>query len=189
MTTAEAAARTPEPAGDALLLSRAQGGDADAFSELLRPLYESGHRVATSILLNSGEAEDALQEATVRAWRRLGGLREIESIEGWFLSIVVNESRRRLRGRWHRVLPWGLPRHSMEPRDHHDAHDIRSVVQDALMRLDAEHRVVLVLRYYYDLPLQRVAEQLRLPVGTVKSRLSRATDRLRDVLSSTEMMS
>jgi RNA polymerase sigma-70 factor (ECF subfamily) len=160
------------------------------FAQLMHPLYVAGHRLAASILLNSAEAEDALQDATARAWRRLGSLRDPEKLAPWFYSIVVNEARRRSHSPWRLVLARGL---RLDPakssREAIDARDLSEVVRHALLALDVEQRTVVVLRHYHDLRVEDIAAQLNVPVGTVKSRLSRATDRLRHTLTALEVVS
>jgi RNA polymerase sigma-70 factor (ECF subfamily) len=157
----------------ATLAERARDGDGEAFVELTQPLQLGAYRLAAAILADAHEAQDAVQEATVRAWRSIGRLRDPETVAGWYRSIVVNECRRSRRSPWRRWLPFGLqrvvPAHAAD-----DALELGVVVRETLDRLSADHRVVLVLHHYFDVSLADIAEQLGVPLGTVKSRLNRA---------------
>jgi len=86
--------------GEADLLARARGGDKPAFESLLAPVFAMGARLAYAMLLDRTEAEDVVQDATVKAWRRLGNIRPGADFTPWFLGIVANECRTVRRGRW-----------------------------------------------------------------------------------------
>lgn len=182
MTNAEAMPVTAEePVSSSVeLLGRARQGDADAFCTLIRPLTASAHRVAAAILCDRTEAEDAVQDASARAWKQLRTLRDPERLRSWYFQIVVNESRRRLGHSWHRVVPLGLGFVSTAPRG--DDRDGDLDVRRALLRLSVDHRVVVVLRHCHDLTVDQIANELGVPAGTVKSRLNRGTERLRHLL-------
>src|SRR4051794_33755079 len=86
-------------------LSRALEGDSDSFTRLIEPLLDPAYRLAAVMLADRTAAEDAVQEAAVKAWRKLRQLRgEATSLRPWFLSIVANECRMMRRGRWWSVL-------------------------------------------------------------------------------------
>jgi RNA polymerase sigma-70 factor (ECF subfamily) len=186
MTDAEAGALIPDHPITDSLVARASEGDPDAFVALLRPFDRSAFRLAVSILGDVSEAEDALQDANARAWRHLRRVRDPQRVEAWYLAIVGNECRRRLGNPWRKVFVSGLQ--AMRPaRQAADTHDVNDAVRQALRGLSPEQRAVLVLRHYFDLPLEQIASQLGLPLGTVKSRLNRASDRLRAVLTAMEV--
>jgi RNA polymerase sigma-70 factor (ECF subfamily) len=122
-------------------------------------------------------AEDAVQEAALLAWRKLGNLRPGSEMRPWFLAIVANQCRTTARGRWWTVLriegrTWPAP--GFEDRIVRGA-DLRS----ALRKLAPEHREALVLRYFLDLPVEEVAAIAGVPTGTVKSRINRALAAMR----------
>src|SRR5690242_8862455 len=75
------------------LIRAARAGDGAAFAELIRPSYKQAFRIAYAMLQNDDEAEDAIQQASLKAWRRLGNLREGTSVGPWFLGIVNSQCR------------------------------------------------------------------------------------------------
>src|SRR6202049_3056032 len=88
-------------------VSRAKAGDRAAFDELVGPLVDQGFRLAFWMLHDREAAEDAVQEATVRSWRKLGNLRPGAEMRPWFLAIVANQCRTVARGRWWSVTHLG----------------------------------------------------------------------------------
>src|SRR5712664_4952621 len=87
------------------LMVSAAAGDADSFAALLEPLLDPAYRLAAVMLADRSSAEDAVQEASVKAWRKLRQLRgDVTSLRPWFLSIVANECRMARRQRWWSVL-------------------------------------------------------------------------------------
>src|SRR6266478_2832242 len=89
---------------EAELIRDAKHGDGAAFAQLLRPQYDVAFRLALGLLHDANEAEDAVQEAAFKAWRRLGNLREGTSLRPWFLAIVANQCRTVSRRRWWSVV-------------------------------------------------------------------------------------
>ncbi|HVH64102.1 MAG TPA: sigma factor, partial [Candidatus Dormibacteraeota bacterium] len=87
------------------VMTRARGGDADSFAALVDPVLDRAFRLAAVMLADRAAAEDAVQEASVKAWRKLRSLRgDVDSFAPWFLSIVANECRMMRRTRWWSVL-------------------------------------------------------------------------------------
>ena len=165
------------------ILARAAKGDADSFASLIEPLLDSAYRLAAVMLGDRGAAEDAVQEASIKAWRKLGQLRgDVGSLRPWFLSIVANESRMTRRTRWWSVVK--LP----EFPDRSSQEDSSSpALHDALMRLRPDERLPLMLHFYLDLPLDEVAKTLGVSPSAAKSRIYRAARRLRSDLTLEEV--
>jgi RNA polymerase sigma-70 factor (ECF subfamily) len=163
---------------DAELARRARDGDRSAFDQLIGPLVDQGFRLAFGMLHDRQAAEDAVQEAAVRSWRKLGNLKPGYEMRPWFLAIVANQCRDMFRGRWWSVLRIDLPTGSTVGAFEDQVvrtEDLRA----ALRRLAPVHREVLVLHYLLDLPLDEVAAIGGIPVGTVKSRINRALAAMR----------
>jgi RNA polymerase sigma-70 factor (ECF subfamily) len=165
---------------DADLVSRAKAGDRLAFERLVAPLVEQAFRLAYGMLHDREAAEDAAQEAAIRAWRKLNNLRPGTSMRPWFLGIVANQCRSTVRSPW-----WSVLRLEVPPPTSTSGHGFEDSVASgedmrvALRRLAPDHREVLILHYYLDLPLQEVAAIAGVPVGTVKSRINRALAAMR----------
>jgi RNA polymerase sigma factor (sigma-70 family) len=167
-------------AAQAELIRRAQRGDREAFGQLAA--QEMGRLYATAYLvLRAPEpARDATQEALLDAWRGLTGLRDPARFGPWLHRLLLRRCVRNLR-RADREI-------GMEPTVVPSTSDGTAAVADrdqlvrGFRRLTAEQRMILVQRYYLDLPVERVAETLGIPPGTVKSRTNRALAALRAVL-------
>ena len=143
------------------------------------PSLDRSYRLAGLLLGNSHEAEDAVQDALVTAWQGFDKLRDADRFGAWFDRILVNGCRDRLRRR-------GTVRFiAMDGSiDSVGADPFRELIErDALLagliHLTADERIVIVLRYWADLPLEGIADRLGWPLGSVKSRLHRALGRLR----------
>jgi RNA polymerase sigma-70 factor (ECF subfamily) len=154
------------------------------FMRLARRDLDRSYRLAGLILGDALEAEDAVQDALLRAWRSTASLRDVEGFQAWFDRILVNGCRDRLRRRKTvRFIPLDP---TMDPAAAGDP--FRAIVErDALLAglkaLDPDERVVVVLHYWADLSLEHIADRIGAPIGTVKSRLHRARGVLRDQLS------
>jgi RNA polymerase sigma-70 factor (ECF subfamily) len=160
---------------DPSLVVRAAAGDGEAFAALVRPLLEQGYRLACGMLLDRTEAEDVIQEAAIKAWRKMSSLRAAGDFQTWFLTIVANQCRSVRRGRW-----WSVQRtEALEAPVSFDEPAANLDVQRALRRLRPDDRALLVLRYYLDLPVEQVASVLGITVAAAKSRLHRALTRIR----------
>jgi RNA polymerase sigma factor (sigma-70 family) len=157
--------------GLAAKVRAAQTGDTLAMNAVLDQLGPYVLRICRGIAF--GEAEDAAQEALALVFRRLGRLREPEAIRGWARTIAVREAVRSAR---RRELA-GIPRELPETAAHHIDVDLSLDLRRQLARLAPEQRAVLVLRELEGLSEEEVARLLRVPHGTVKSRLHRARTR------------
>ena len=165
---------------------RAQRGDAHAYEDLVRPHQEIAFRVAYVIARNPSDAEDATQDALVKAWRALGRFREDEPLRPWLLRIVANEARNRRRsaGRRERLALRAAASSgeaAPSPEDTALEHARRAELLRLLDELPDASREVLAYRYLLELTEEETAAALDVAVGTVKSRTSRALDRLKEV--------
>src|SRR5256885_6564596 len=140
-------------------LARASQGDADSFAVLIEPLLDPAYRLAAVMLADRSSAEDVVQEASIKAWRKLRQLRgDLKSLRPWFLSIVANECRMAKRQRWWSVLKLSEPRSSVAVGG--ATSDSSSDPKAALLRLSADDRLPLVPHFYLHLTLAEVAPTL-----------------------------
>lgn len=163
---------------EAELIRDASRGDGAAFAELIRPHYDVAFRLAFGLLHDSNEAEDAVQEACFKAWRRLANLHEGAGMRPWFLGIVANHCRDVSRSRWWSVLKIEPPDSEAATTDVIASLDLRR----AMRRLAHDERLVLVLRYYLDMPFEEIATTLGISTRAARSRVERAVHRLRPIV-------
>ena len=163
---------------EADLIQAARGGDGSAFAELVRPHYQAAFRVAYGMLHDADEAEDVVQEAAFKAWRRLGNIRDGSSLKPWFLAIVANQCRSVSTSRWWSVLKVEPPESQGRQLDVAAAVDLRR----ALRRLGHDERLVVVLRYYLDMPFEEIAATLGISTKAARTRVERAVRRLRPIV-------
>ena len=173
-------------AGSSQLLRDAIAGDERAFDALIGPLVEPGYRLAASMLNSVDEAEDAVQEATIKAWRNLHQLKDAALVRSWFFSIVANQTRSMRRGRWWSVVKLASPEQP-KPGPEDEAVQ-RTDLQQALRTLPPDDRLALYLRYYMDLPLSEVAGVLGTSETAAKSRIHRAAQGLRPAVEVPQVM-
>jgi RNA polymerase sigma-70 factor (ECF subfamily) len=153
--------------------------DFDAvFVAALETELGMAYRLSGYLLADSAEAQDAVQEASVRAWRGWPRLRERDRFHAWFSQILVNVCRTRLRQRSKRRTV-DVDEVQLEGGDPFRAALARDAVGRALSSLSNELRMVVVLRYWGELSLAEIADRLRIPIGTVKSRHHAALQVLR----------
>ena len=146
------------------------------------------------VLGSAADADDAVQVATERAWRSIGSVDPARGFRAWFLRIVANTARndRRARGRRRAaelrvaVQPQGSS--VSDPESSTVTHAEREAVIAAMNRLDGDMRLVIALRHFEQLSESEMADVMACPPGTVKSRLSRAMDRLRAELAKEAML-
>ena len=155
-------------------------GDRDAFGILATRSMDRLVGTAGLILHDRDAADDAAQDALIRAWRDLPGLRDADRFDGWLYRILVHSCHDQLRrrGREH----WVEPTAAFEPDASRQVVD-RDEMASALGRLSVDHRTVMVLHYYLGLSHPEIAAVIGQPIGTVNSRLSRAVDYLRAELA------
>ena len=175
--------------GDDELLERARRGDAPAYGELVRRHQQVAFRAAYAICGDAAEAEDAAQEAFVKAHGALPRFRAGAPWRPWLLRIVANEARNRRRSAGRRehlavqVAYLGGAEHGGGPEAAALRADDRARLVAALGRLDAPFRDVVLLRHVLDLSEAECAAVLDCRPGTVKSRLARGLARLREDLA------
>jgi RNA polymerase sigma-70 factor (ECF subfamily) len=171
------------------LVERAGRGDHDAFADLAGGSIARLEAVARLILRDRELARDAVQEACIRAWRDLPGLREPARFDAWFRRLTVNACLDVARHRRRRPVEVELSPIAQELPggavlgDSAAALADRDLIERAFRRLHPDQRVVIVLRYYLDLSVPEIAETVGVPVGTAQARLHRGLAVLRAAIA------
>ena len=166
-----------------VLVERAMAGDHEAFSELTRLSIAKLYAIARLILRDDERAEDATQEALVSAWRWFSTLRDPDRFDAWLRRLLVNACYREASASKRRTYVEGAVRPiAMVGPDPGIAIADQDELARGFQRLSPEQRALIVLHFYLGLPMQETAEVVGLPVGTVKSRLFRATQQMRAAL-------
>lgn len=165
------------------LIRAAQSGDSEAFTQLVQMHSADAFRTASMVLRDHTEVEDVVQEAFLTCFRKLHTFRMESSFKTWLYRIVVNLCYDRLR----KQNRDSLVMHKIYYKPDTGNGDMAEVEQrldlkETISTLTPEHRLVLTLFYGYDFSVQKVAEALGIPVGTVKSRLNSARNLLRERL-------
>jgi RNA polymerase sigma-70 factor (ECF subfamily) len=173
--------------GEDELVERARRGDPDAFEALVVAYQALAFRTAFVIAGDAADAEEAAQDAFVKAHRALGRFRRGEPFRPWLLTIVANEARNRRRTRGRRAAlalraaEPGAP--GEDPEAAALATERRERLLSAVERLRDDDRNVLACRYFLDLSEEETAATLGIARGTVKSRTHRALARLEEQLA------
>ncbi|HSS60812.1 MAG TPA: sigma-70 family RNA polymerase sigma factor [Candidatus Limnocylindrales bacterium] len=158
-----------------------------SFTDLLVPLVQPGYRLACALLHDPEAAQDAVQEASLIAWRKVGRLGDRSRLRAWFLGIVANQCRNARRRRWLTRVNFGLPP-NLAVVSGEEQWVSRADVREALRRLSHEDRLVVSLFFYLDMPLLEVAAVAGTSVEAARSRLYRAVRRLRPDLEIEEAL-
>jgi RNA polymerase sigma-70 factor (ECF subfamily) len=193
--TDTAGSGAPDRSADAELVERLRKGDTDAFETLVRTHSGRLLAVARRFLPNEQDAQDAVQDAFIRAFRAIGGFQERAQLGTWLHRIVVNSALMKLRERRRKheepiddLLPTFVPdgHQATAPGEWSDAllerKEMAAVVRDAIARLPEHYRTVLLLRDIEERDTAETAELLETTPNAVKVRLHRARQALRTLL-------
>jgi RNA polymerase sigma-70 factor (ECF subfamily) len=168
------------------LVERARKGDREAFAVLAGGAVDRLYATARLVLRDADLAQDATQDALVRAWRDLPTLRDVERFDAWLYRLIVRACADvgRHRRRWRAEITV-LPTEPAEPDRASELAD-RDQLERGLRRLTDAQQTVLVLTFYVGLAPAELADALDIPVGTAKSRLHYAIQALRAALAAEE---
>jgi len=146
----------------------------EEFIRRVRGCERRMYRVAYTTLRNNADCEDAVQEALLKAWSKLHTLREPAYFETWLIRILINESRQllRRRGTGETELTENIPMPEQEENS----------LYQAIMRLPEKQRIAVELHHIEGYSVRETAKLMRLPEGTIKWRLKRAREQLKDIL-------
>lgn len=180
-------ASTMRALSEATLVSRAQDGDAAAFEALVRAYEGELVRLGYRMLSDVGEAQDAVQDCMVLAWRKLPALADPQAFHAWVYQLMTRRCLNLLRSRSRRPttlaagtdLAWDQrPDASDEPAQQAQVSGLRHGLTVALAKLPAEQRACWVLHQLHDLSYPEIAYAIGVPVSTVRGRIARARQQL-----------
>ena len=166
------------------LVQRAQNGDLDAFSTLTVVPTPKLYAAARLILRDDERAADAVQDALLQAWIDIRALRDPDRFEAWLHKLLVRTcyaAAKRQRTRMAAEIRW-LPMGEPTIGDSQSSVAVRDQLDRAFIHLSTDHRTVIVLVHYLGLSLAEAAQAIGVPLGTIQSRLSRATQNMRAAL-------
>lgn len=147
------------------------------FSEQINMYRYQLYIVAYTILKNDADAQDAVCSAILKAYEHIDQLKDVRRFKAWIITITKNEALQFKRKQME--LPGDNKIEAMLPPVRDDYNELWDVVQS----LSEEYRLVIVLFYYNDLSIKEIAKALNIPVGTVKSRLNRGREQIKEALS------
>ena len=175
------------------LVKRARAGDEEAFTLLVETYQTAIYNLSYRMLGNVGEAEEAAQEAFLRAYSQLSTYDPARPFKTWLFSIASHYCIDRLRKRrltWLSIEDEALPPHpalqeqTPGPEEQTVRREQREAIQALLARLTPDDRTVIVMRYWYDMSYEEIAEATRATVSAVKSRLHRARGAMAEMMKS-----
>lgn len=177
--------------GESEAIERAQRGDKEAFRFVVEQYAGLVGRTARVLTQNPHDAEDAVQEAWIDAWRALPRFQVDKPFRPWLITIVANRCYKKARSNRILTLPYT---HEMADTTGETplwaglgrAYDVE--LHEALGKLDDEQKRLLALRFYADLKMDEIAEVMGIALGTVKSRLHRVMSTLREELQAGELV-
>jgi RNA polymerase sigma-70 factor, ECF subfamily len=197
-TAAGAEVRPKISAADQALVRDLRAGAESAYETLIQQFEQPVYNIASRLLDDPAEAADVVQEVFLKIFRNIGMFREESSLKTWIYRIAVNEARNHHRwfsrhcgqevdlepapGETHGYQDW-VPDPAPSPFEKALDHETRSLIEEALSKVNPKYRAALVLREIEDLPYDEIAEILQISLGTVKSRILRGREALRKHLA------
>lgn len=156
---------------------KAKSGDKEAFLELINENKLNIYRVARGILSNEYDIEDAIQNTVIKAYEKINALKKNELFRTWLIRILINECNEIIRKN-KRMIFINESNHEEKYNDRYENIDLTNAINS----LNDELRITTVLFYFEDMSIKDIASILKIPSGTVRSRLSRAREKLREVM-------
>ena len=170
------------------IIARARRGDAGAFEQLVETYRDQVYRIALRMCGNAADADETAQEAFLAAWRGLPNFRGDSRFSTWLYQLTTHAAIDLMRREKRQIAAEDItevsaPDPAPGPQQQAERRETQEAVRDAILQLTPEYRQIVVLRFLEDLSYEEIGAALKLPSGTVKSRLNRAKAQLKDVLS------
>ena len=170
------------------IIARARRGDADAFEQLVVAYRDQVFRLALRMCGNEADADEVAQEAFLSAWKALPNFRGDSRFSTWLYQLTSHAAIDLMRREKRQIAAEDItevsaPDPGPSPQQQAERSETRQAVRDAMGQLSPEYRQIVVLRFLQELSYEEIAAALKLPPGTVKSRLNRAKAQLRGILA------
>ena len=165
-----------------LLVKKAKQGDKDALVELIMLQNQEYYKLAYAFLNNKEDALDAMEDMIVILYERIDRLRKVDAFYNWSKTILVNCCRGRLKRNKRIILYDSLAEETELKKNDFNQKEEHLMLDTALARLSDKQQEVIRLRYYLDLDYETISHLLKIPLGTVKSRLSTGLKKLKKFL-------
>lgn len=170
------------------IIARARRGDADAFEQLVVAYRDQVFRLALRMCGNEADADEVAQEAFLSAWKALPNFRGDSRFSTWLYQLTSHAAIDLMRRKKRQIAAEDItevsaPDPAPGPQQQAEQSETRQAVRDAMAQLSPEYRQIVVLRFLQELSYEEIGAVLKLPPGTVKSRLNRAKAQLKDILS------
>ena len=160
------------------LVRKSKKGNNLAFSTLIKSYEKDLYKVAIAMTKNDDDALDCIQEAILQAYISIKDLRQDEYFKTWLIKILINKCNALLKKN-KKILNLDV---SIAENDKVEQSD-RLELKDSINNLDSNLKIIVILYYYEDMSIKDISESLNIPQGTIKSRLSRARSKLKEMLS------
>ncbi len=170
------------------IIARARRGDADAFEQLVAAYRDQVFRLALRMCGSEADADEVAQEAFLSAWKALPNFRGESQFSTWLYQLTTHAAIDLMRREKRQIAAADITEVSAadpapSPQQQAEQSEQREIVRDAILQLAPEQREVVVLRFMEELSYEEIGAVLKLPSGTVKSRLNRAKAQLKEILS------
>lgn len=181
--------------GDDVLIKKSQQGDMEAFEQLVIQYEKNVYNIAYRLTGNSEDASDLAQEAFIKVYRSIKSFRGEASFTTWLYHVVANVCKDHLRKKKIKTTsldePLTIEGQQLEKQIKHDSllpdelleqRELQLYVQKQITQMPNDYRIILIMREYMELSYEEIANQLNISMGTVKSRLSRARNMLKEMV-------
>ena len=170
------------------IIARARRGDADAFEQLVVAYRDQVFRLALRMCGSEADADEVAQEAFLSAWKALPNFRGESQFSTWLYQLTTHAAIDLMRREKRQIATEDItevsaPDPAPGPQQQAERRETQEAVRDAILQLTPEYRQIVVLRFLEDLSYEEIGAVLKLPSGTVKSRLNRAKAQLKEILS------
>ncbi|WP_369900117.1 RNA polymerase sigma factor [Bacillus manliponensis] len=171
------------------LIQAVKQGEKDAFNQLMQPYIQKAYRTAYLIVNDKGLAEDAVQESLIQAYQSFHRFNEeIASFKTWFHQILIYTTLKQKRKKQFSFLQpemWFRIKDERTPERDCLVQEESQLILDAVQQLSTKHQIAIILFYYQELSISEIAEVLQVKEGTIKSRLHKAREKMKEYLACT----